>query len=102
MFPYDKMKCSLELGGFMIGGGQQGIGLIGEGYEFSSQEATAGASYTEYSIDRVNASLSTYFYECCPNDPVRALDSNLSVRARCLLLRSGVLVPHALSIAFVR
>ena len=39
------------------------------GYEFSSQESTAGSSYQEYSIEEVTCVLTNNFYEAAPNEP---------------------------------
>ena len=68
-FPFDNLKCQFEIGGWALSGGQQGLQMLGSGYEFSSQEVTAGASYQEISIDKVNVSLETYTYPCCPSEP---------------------------------
>jgi len=68
-FPYDKLKCSIEFGGWALGGGQMGIQLQDGGYSFSNQEVTSGSSYTEYTINMVNVTYFNYAYACCPNDP---------------------------------
>ena len=52
-FPRDELKCGLELGGWMISGAQQGVLPLDGGYDFSSQEATAGSSYQENWIQNV-------------------------------------------------
>lgn len=57
-----------EWGGWGWSGGQQGIVLLGEGYEFSDQEATSGSSYQEYKVKSVNVSRVNYDYECCPSE----------------------------------
>ena len=68
-FPYDKLKCQIEFGGWALGGGQMGIQLQDDGYQFSNQEATSGSSYTEYTINAVDVKYFNYAYDCCPNDP---------------------------------
>ena len=32
MFPFDDLKCGVDMGGWMISGAQQGIELWGEGF----------------------------------------------------------------------
>ena len=59
----------MEIGGWILSGGQQGLQLLGTGYQFSSQEVTSGASYQEMAISQVNVSLKTYTYPCCPSEP---------------------------------
>ena len=68
-FPYDTLKCGMDVGGWIAGGGHQGITMYGGGYAFSSQEPTAGTSYQEYAVQQVNASVVLYSYACCPSDP---------------------------------
>lgn len=68
-FPFDKLKCSAEFGGWAWSGGQQGIQLRGAGYEFSSQESTSGTSYQENTIENVRVEIVNYAYDCCPSEP---------------------------------
>ena len=68
-FPYDTLKCAVEFGGWGMSAYHQGLKLSGEGYSFSSQEATAGASYQEYSIQKIECEINTYFYACCADEP---------------------------------
>ena len=68
-FPYDTLKCAVEFGGWAMSAYHQGIKFSGEGFSFSSQEATAGASYQEYSIQKIECEINTYFYSCCANEP---------------------------------
>ena len=68
-FPYDTLKCALEFGGWAMSAYHQGIRLMGEGFSFSSQEATAGSSYQEYSIQKIECEMNTYFYPCCADEP---------------------------------
>ena len=37
--------------------------------DLGGEEDTSGASYQEYRIAKANATMSTYYYKCCPNDP---------------------------------
>ena len=61
-FPYDVLTCGIEFGGWGFSGSYQGLELMDGGYSFSSQEATAGASYQEYSIAAVECSVDNFFY----------------------------------------
>ena len=49
-FPFDKLRCSIEMGGWMVGAGHQGVQFHRNGSEFSEQETTSGSSYQEHSI----------------------------------------------------
>ena len=53
-FPFDRLVCKVEIAGWLWGGGQQGLGLDGKGFELSDQEVTSGASYQEVSIANVS------------------------------------------------
>ena len=68
-FPNDRLICKIEVAGWVLSGGQQGIELMGGGYEFSSQEVTSGSSYQELRIESVKADLKMYTYESFPSDP---------------------------------
>jgi hypothetical protein len=61
-FPYDKLKCAFEFGGWGNSGGTQGVvfkmkqdpetgELVQDAYDIQVKEATQGASYQEYKID---------------------------------------------------
>ena len=68
-FPYDRLKCGVEFGGWGYSGAYQGLELFDGGYSFSSQESTSGSSYQEYSIEAIEVSTHDNVYECCPNEP---------------------------------
>jgi hypothetical protein len=68
-FPFDKLKCPLEVGGWVFSGGQQGVNLLDGGYEFSNQEVSSGTSYQEYELESLNATLKLYTYACCASEP---------------------------------
>ena len=68
-FPFDKLICNVEFGGWGWSGGQQGLELRGPGYQFSAQEATAGSTYQEYKIINISVARENYFYDCCPSEP---------------------------------
>lgn len=68
-FPFDKLSCPIEVGGWGLSGGLQGVQLLDGGFAFSNQELTSGTSYQEYEVESVNATLNTYTYPCCPSEP---------------------------------
>merc|ERR550514_2502363 len=62
-FPFDSLKCSVDFGGWGISGDQQGLKLMGEGFTLiDHQEAVAGSSYQEYTIERVDCWLKNHTY----------------------------------------
>jgi hypothetical protein len=66
-FPYDRLKCSFELGGWSWDGTQQNMTLRNGGYSFSAQEVTSGSSYEEYTLDpNPEVTLHTYYYSGTP------------------------------------
>ena len=79
-FPFDQPSCALEIGGWMVSGGHQGIALEGKGWSDAQQEATAGASYQEFSIDSVSVERHVFSYSCCPSEPWPVLRYNFSLR----------------------
>ena len=44
-FPFDKLKCEVEFGGWVWSGGFQGMLPLDGGFSLSTQEATSGSSY---------------------------------------------------------
>ena len=68
-FPFDNLKCSIQIGGWALSGAQQGIELHDGGFDFATQEATSGSSYQEYSIMHVDVRRVINEYPCCPNEP---------------------------------
>mmetsp|Transcript_54036 Transcript_54036/g.126832 ORF Transcript_54036/g.126832 Transcript_54036/m.126832 type:complete len:689 (-) Transcript_54036:31-2097(-) len=68
-FPFDRLKCSMEWGGWTFSGGFQGIELMGQGYAESTTEDTAGSSYQEYSIEAIRIEKRTNFYPNFPSEP---------------------------------
>ena len=67
-FPFDKLKCAVEFGGWGMSGGQQGLELMGRGYDFSGLEGAAGTSYQEYTIERVDCWIEQNTEACCPGE----------------------------------
>jgi len=69
-FPYDSMRCDIELGGWAFSGAFQGVELYGDtpGYSFSDQEASSGSSYQEYTIRQVDCELKLYSYDDYPSE----------------------------------
>jgi len=67
-FPFDKLKCVMEWGGWAYGDAFQAITLMGTGVEFAS-ESTSGSSYQEYAIDDVKVETHTTIYPLVPDSP---------------------------------
>ena len=95
-FPFDELTCGIEVGGWIHGGGHQGITLMGDGYAFSSQEITAGSSYQEYSIKNVNATVNLYTYACCPSDPYPVVNYVITVQRAGVFYVLMFIVPSLL------
>ena len=95
-FPFDELTCGIEVGGWIHGGGHQGITLMGDGYAFSSQEITAGSSYQEYSIKSVNATVNLYEYACCPSDPYPVVNYVITVQRAGVFYVLMFIVPSLL------
>ena len=95
-FPFDNLICKIEVGGWMFSGGVQGLHLMGDGYDFSSQEVTSGASYQQVVITNVNAELRTYTYPCCPSEPWPIVIYTVTMAREPLAFLSMVLLPGVL------
>ena len=61
-FPFDKLSCGIDMGGWAYSGVHQGIQLWGSGFEFSAAEETAGSSYQEFVIERIDSTLMLFTY----------------------------------------
>lgn len=72
-FPFDKLKCPMDVGGWSLSGGNQGIELLDGGFDLSIQEASSGSSYQQHTISSVSAELRTNTYPCCPSEPWPAI-----------------------------
>ena len=68
-FPFDRLQCGVDFGGWAISDAQQGLRLLGTGFDFNSQEATSGASYQEFAISRIETSVARYAYAQWPKEP---------------------------------
>lgn len=73
MYPFDELSCPIEIGGWMSGGGLQGLtgfrlhGRTAGCASFPTNEETSLATYQEIEISRVECREELYQYECCPN-----------------------------------
>ena len=95
-FPFDKLKCQLEFGGWILSGGHQGVQLEGDGYQFSPQEATAGSSYTEYTIKDIEVEYADYKYDCCPSEPWPVVLYTITMERSSVFYYTIILVPGVL------
>lgn len=65
-FPFDRLACGIEFGGWSLSGGWQGLSPRGDGFSFNVQETTSGSSYNEFLLERVDVTADVYEYSCCP------------------------------------
>jgi len=95
-FPFDQLTCPIEVGAWSYNGNHLGLTLTNGGYTFDSQEATAGSSYQEFSLESVNCSLDVFVY---PSGafPVAMYEVHLK-RASFFYLNVAILPPIALTI----
>lgn len=98
-FPYDELSCQFEIAGWGLSGGLQGLYFRRNSqgtpipYEINNQEATAGSSYQEYKISRIEAQLDTYFYACCPNAPWPSARYTVVVARQSAFYKDSVIIP---------
>ena len=86
-YPFDELSCPLEVGGWIAGGGTQGLRSWpsedqgGEGCaSLPSNEETAMQTYSELSISSVSCYQDEYNYACCPNDPYPVIRYRVTLR----------------------
>ena len=77
-FPFDTLKCPLELGGWMQSSAHQGVQLDGAGFEMA-YEVTSAVSYQEHTISNITVDYHTYEYPCCPREPWTAVIYTVSL-----------------------
>ncbi|EOD14576.1 hypothetical protein EMIHUDRAFT_448130 [Emiliania huxleyi CCMP1516] len=80
-FPFDhKLTCPIDVGGWMLDGQRQRVGLLDGGYEgdfveddvdssATLVEASAGSSFTEWDLLSLSAVVRNLTYVCCGDDP---------------------------------
>jgi hypothetical protein len=70
-FPFDTLSCPIDVGGWIAGGGEQGVAppLDGQCATLEFNEEVSRSSYADIEIDRVTCTRHKYQYPCCPNDP---------------------------------
>lgn len=96
-FPFDRLSCELEVAGWMLSGGFQGITLQDNGFELDTmQEVTAGSSYQEYGIANVSVQLLTFHYACCPNEPWPVARYTVTLRRASTYYTLLIIVPTLL------
>ena len=92
-FPFDTLKCQLEVGGWALSGGQQGIELHNGGYAFSSQETTSGSSYQEMVISNVSVELRNYVYPDYPSEPWPVILYTVSLKRSSMFYAVAMILP---------
>lgn len=74
MFPFDVLECPLDIGGWVAGGGTQGIYPGETGcVDLSHGELTSQTSYQAVQIAAVSCKQMEYTYPCCPHNPFPVL-----------------------------
>lgn len=92
-FPFDSLKCSFEIGGWAMSGIHQGLRFSGEGYSLEQGQATAGESYSEYSIAKIESELQTYFYATVPGEPYTVLRYGITLKRSIMYYWFFVVIP---------
>ena len=87
MFPYGEFSCPIEIGGWIHGGGIQGLSSADLSVtsrpgcaDFDHTEETAMASYQEVNFNSVECEEHVYSYACCPHDPYPVIKYRIHVR----------------------
>ena len=98
MFPYDRLSCSVEVGGWINSGARQGLSFsLSDGCaDFSTTEQSSLASYTEASIERVECSGHMYTYDSLPNEPFPVIRYRLFIKRQALSHFLSVILPSTL------
>ncbi len=94
-FPFDQLKCDIEIGGWTLSGAYQGVQLYGEtpGYELKAQETSSGSSYQEYTIRDVSCVLRLYSYPDYPSESWPIIYYRISLYRHDYFYRNFILVP---------
>ena len=92
-FPFDTLRCSIEIGGWALSGIWQGVELMGTGWSYSAQEVTSGTSYQEYSIARVEVHKTDFFYDSSPSEPWPNVRFDLRLHRATLSYKLMVILP---------
>ena len=79
-FPFDRLGCRAELGGWMMSGWYQYIVPDGEGYTLDRSEFTALSSYQAMALHSISCNLTAYEYPCCPGEPWPVLSYYIEVQ----------------------
>lgn len=99
MYPFDELSCPIEIGGWMSGGGLQGLtgwrlhGRSDGCVSFPTSEETSLTTYQEMSIVRIECHEEVYAYECCPNDPYPVIIYRVFLRRATFFYVISALVP---------
>ena len=90
-FPFDTLKCSIEIGGWALSGAYQDVSLRdGVGWTDGTQEATAGSSYQEFVISDVSTSVTAFEYASDENEASKATEPWPNIRYDITLRRSSL------------
>ena len=100
MYPFDELSCPMEVGGWISGGGTQGLNSFpspeegGEGCASLPQaEETSLQSYQEMSITKIACYPDVYEYPCCPNDPYPVVRYRIFLKRADFYYWTSTIVP---------
>ena len=85
-FPYDTLRCPIDIGGWLVPPAQQGIALWGDGIEILPKEGTersAVNTYSEWELQGATAEIVYNYYPSCARQRPRARDGQ-SARTRAI------------------
>mmetsp|Transcript_16775 Transcript_16775/g.49715 ORF Transcript_16775/g.49715 Transcript_16775/m.49715 type:complete len:361 (-) Transcript_16775:189-1271(-) len=103
-FPFDhKLTCPIDVGGWMLDGQRQRVGLLDGGYEgdfveddvdssATLVEASAGSSFTEWDLLSLSAVVRNLTYVCCGDDPWPVVLYEVTIRRNASFFYFYVLI----------
>ena len=94
-FPFDRLTCAVDFGGWSLSGRYQGIELLNGGYELhdANDESSAGNTYQEYAINNVTVTVSNKTYPCCPDEPWPLVTYWVSLDRASFYYYNAIIVP---------
>lgn len=82
-FPFDNLKCKVEIGGWMLSGAHQGLSSVSatlDGTVGDNGESTSKPSYADYNLTHASAHIDVYEYPTDPQNPYPVMMINLELK----------------------
>ena len=82
-FPFDDLKCKVEIGGWMLSGAYQGLSSVSatlDGTGDGAGESTSKPSYADYNLTSVRAHINEYEYPADPQNPYPVMMVELQLK----------------------